>query len=135
MKVKAIIERGNDGTFGIYIDLKENRLTYGILGDGNTVKEAIEDFYNSYNEMKEYYKEINKAFQEVEFEFKYDIASFLEHYSKVLSPAGLQRITGINQGQLSHYVTGKRKPRQPTVEKMQKALHSFASEIGQIQFV
>ena len=44
IKVKAFIERGNDGTYGVYVDLDDNRLNYGVIGDGNTVSEAIQDF-------------------------------------------------------------------------------------------
>jgi hypothetical protein len=76
IKVNAIIEMGEDGTYSVYPDLSENRLTYGIIGDGNTAQEAIDDFFNSYNEMKIYYKEIGKNFQDAEFEFLYDVASF-----------------------------------------------------------
>jgi len=56
-------------------------------------------------------------------------------HSKILSLAGLQRITGVNQGQLSHYVTGHRKPRPKTVEKIEKSLHAFAEEISQVHFI
>ena len=45
INVKALIERGKGGAYGVYIDLKENRLNYGIIGDGNTVNEAIKDRY------------------------------------------------------------------------------------------
>jgi len=135
MKVKAFIERGNDGSYGIYVDLEDNTLNYGIIGDGLTVKDAIDDFYNSYKEMKELYKSENKHFKEAEFEFKYDTASFLAYYSNVLSLAGLGRLTGIAQGQLSHYVTGRRKPSQKTVQKIEKSLHKFADEISKVQLV
>jgi predicted RNase H-like HicB family nuclease len=134
-KINAFIERGTDGTYGIYIDLEENQLSYGIIGDGNTVKEALDDFQNSYDEMKALYKDMNKDFEEVEFVFKYDMASFLQYYSDVLSLAGLGRLTGVNQGQLSHYITGKRKPSQKTKEKIEGALHQFSKEIGQVEFV
>jgi len=135
MKVMALIERGNDGSYGVYVDLEDKTLNYGIIGDGKTVKEAIDDFYNSYKEMKELYKSENKHFKEAEFEFKYDTASFLSYYSNVLSLAGLVRLTGIAQGQLSHYVTGRRKPSQKTVQKIEKSLHKFADEISQVQLV
>ena len=135
MKVKAFIERGNDGSYGVYVDLEDKTLNYGILGDGETVKEAIDDFYNSYKEMQELYKCENKHFKEAEFEFKYDTASFLAYYSNVLSLAGLGRLTGIAQGQLSHYVTGRRKPSQKTVQKIEKSLHKFADEISKVQLV
>jgi hypothetical protein len=135
MKVKAFMERGNDGSYGVYVDLEDNTLNYGIIGEGKTSKEAVDDFYNSYKEMKELYASENKHFEEAEFEFKYDTASFLAYYSNVLSLAGLGRLTGINQGQLSHYVTGRRKPSQKTVQKIEKSLHDFAAEIGQVQLM
>ncbi|WP_234998041.1 type II toxin-antitoxin system HicB family antitoxin [Parabacteroides sp. Marseille-P3160] len=98
MTIRAVIERGDDGTYGVYIDLDENRLGYGIIGDGKTVNEAIEDFYNSYREMEALYKDENKPFQEMTFEFKYDVASFLAFYSKKFTLAGLETITGVSQG-------------------------------------
>ena len=133
--VKAFIERGNDGRYGVYVDLENKTLNYGIHGDGNTAKEAIEDFITSYNEMKAFHLQKGKYFVEAEFNYVYDTASFLAYYSNVLSLAGLQRITGVNQGQLSHYVTGHRKPSQKTVQKIEKSLHAFANEISQVHFI
>ena len=75
-KIKAFVERGNDGTYGVYVDLKDNSLNYGIIGDGNTVREAIEDFKAGYFEMKDIYEKEGKSFVEAEFEFHYDTASF-----------------------------------------------------------
>lgn len=135
MKVKALIERGNDGTYGVYIDLNEDRLTYGIHGYGETVEEAIEDFCNSYNEMKAYYAEERKPFVEIVFLYQYDVASFLNYYSKFISLAGLEKITGINQGQLSHYLNGHRNPSKKTIEKIERRLHSFANDLSQVHFV
>jgi hypothetical protein len=133
--VKAFIERGNDGTYSVYVDLENNTLNYGIHGDGDSAKEAVEDFISGYEEMKEFYRQKGKEFVEAKFTYVYDTASFLAYYSKVLSLAGLQRITGVNQGQLSHYVTGHRKPSPKTVEKIEKSLHAFAEEISQVHFV
>jgi len=134
-KVKAFIEIGNDKTYGVYVDLDDNTLNYGIHGDGSTVREAVDDFLNSYQEMKEYYKEIKKKFIEVEFDFHYDVASFLAYYGNVITLAGLERLTGVNRGQLSHYVTGRNKPTKKTTEKIQAALHKFGKELSQIAFV
>jgi len=133
MKVKAFIERGNDGSYGVYVDLEDNRLNYGIIGEGKTVTEAIDDFRNSYKEMKELYISENKSFEEAEFEFKYDTASFLAYYSNVLSLAGLGRLTGIAQGQLSHYVTGRRKPSPKTTKKIEDSLHKLGADMLQLE--
>ncbi|WP_194775447.1 helix-turn-helix domain-containing protein [Pararhodonellum marinum] len=133
MEVKVKIERGDDGTYGAYIET--NKLPYGIIGEGNTANEAIQDFLNSYQEMKQHYMRKGKAFVEAQFEFVYDVASFLNYYSKVLTLAGLEKITGINQGQLSHYVTGRRKPGKKTVEKIEQNLHRFADELKEVGFL
>ena len=76
IKIKAFIERGKDGTYGVYVDLNENRMNYGVIGDGHTVSEAIEDFYGCYEDMKKSFENDNQYFQEAEFEFHYDTASF-----------------------------------------------------------
>jgi hypothetical protein len=136
MQIDVLIEKGLDGTFDVHFGEQTKGLTFGLLGQGNNVQEAIADFHNSRNEMKAYYNEIGKSFPEdLEFVFKYDTASFLAYYSNVLSLAGLGRLTGIAQGQLSHYVTGRRKPSQRTVQKIEKSLHKFAAEISQVQLV
>jgi hypothetical protein len=134
-RVKAFIERGNDGTYGVYVDLDDNTLNYGIHGDGNTVNEAIEDFNVSYLEMKDVYKEKGMRFVEAEFEFLYDTASFLNYYTNYFSLAGLSRLTGIHQGQLSHYVNGTRNPSKQTIQKIDNSIHAFAKNLNQVQFV
>ena len=61
-------------------------------------------------------------------------ASFLNYYGKVLTLAGLEKITVINQGQLSHYVTVRRKPGKKTVEKIEQNLHQFTDELKEVGF-
>jgi len=133
MKAIVIIEITTENKYFVYMD--NGSLAFGITGFGNTVEEAKCDLLLAYEEMKELFKDEDYPIPELEFEYKFDVASFLEHYSKVLSLAGLGRLTGVAQGQLSHYVTGKRKPSQKTVAKIEKSLHNFAAEIGQVQFV
>ena len=75
MKTTALIEKGKDGTFGIFTpEIKST-----IIGEGNTVAEAKADFLNSANELLNYHKEPGSKIPEelinIEFEFKYDIAS------------------------------------------------------------
>lgn len=133
--VNAFIERGNDGMYSVYVDLEDKTLNYGIHGTGKTVQDAVSDFHSAYEGMKEYHKQKGKDFVEAKFNFKYDLPSFLQYYSNKLSLAGLERITGVNQGQLSHYINGYRKPSKRTVEKIEKGLHEFAKEISQVNFV
>lgn len=130
MKISVLIERGKDGTYGAYID-GDNPLECGITGDGNTAAEAMNDFMA----VAESFKKDGYIPDNVEFEFSYDMTSFLNYYSQVLTLAGLSRLTGIAQGQLSHYVTGRRHPSAKTVEKMQKAINNFGKDLSTVHFV
>lgn len=135
-KIDVIIETGADKRFEAVIDPdKDYGLTFGLLGEGKSVDECIEDFYASAEEMKSYYAEIGKDFPELEFNFVYDTASFLSYYSDVLSLAGLEKITGVNQRQLSHYLNRVKKPRTDTVKKIEAGIRQFATELGRVHFV
>ena len=133
-KVRVFIERASDGSYSAYMP-DDNNLSYGIIGTGMSIDETISDFHDAYKGMKEHYADSGKYFEEVEFEFSYDIPSFLAYYSNRLSLAGLERITGVAQGQLSHYVTGRRRPSKKTIEKIQTALQNFGKELSHVNFV
>lgn len=133
--VKAFIERGSDGTYGVYVDLEDNTLNYGIHGDGETVEDAIDDFNQSYFDMKDIHQEKGEPFVEAEFVFNYDLVSFLQYYSKYFSYAAMSRITGVNETQLSQYVQGYRNPSTKTAKKIEERIHEFAKELSQVQFV
>ena len=130
-KINVVIERGIDGSFSAYI--ADDNCEFGCIGEGKSVEETKADFMKAVGEMQEVYAEEGSKFPDVEFDFIYDMASFLNYYAYAFSLAGLARITGVNQGQLSHYVTGRRRPSKSTVEKIE-SLHDFANEIGQVKF-
>ena len=71
MKVQVIIERGVDDTFDANMEFISN-IPFGLLGQGKTVSEAIDDFYNSYDEIKAMYKAEGNECPALEFEFKHD---------------------------------------------------------------
>lgn len=131
-KINVVIERGIDGSFSAYI--ADDNCEFGCIGEGKSVEETKADFMKAVGEMQEVYAEEGSKFPDVEFDFIYDMASFLNYYAYAFSLAGLARITGVNQGQLSHYVTGRRRPSKSTVEKIEQSLHDFVNEIGQVKF-
>jgi len=79
MITTALIERGKDGTFGVFTP----DINHTIIGDGDTVEEAIADFENSVEEMILSYTEIGREIPEelkdIQFVYKYDIASISEN--------------------------------------------------------
>ncbi len=130
-KVKVFIEMSEYG-YSAYMD--DTPLDYGCIGEGKTVEETIADFQSAYDEMREHYKEEGKVFEEVELEFFYDTASFLQAFVKAFSLAGLERITGVNQTQLGHYLHGRSKPSRKTIQRIEKGVHDFAKDLSAIRF-
>lgn len=125
--IKAKIEGNRKNGFNVY--LPDSKLPFGLFGEGETEKEAIEDFKNLYEEMKADYERASGKKLNYQFEFSYDVPTLLEHYRGYLTLAGLQRITGINQMQLSQYLNGVRNPTTKTISKIEKAIHSFGQEL------
>jgi predicted RNase H-like HicB family nuclease len=126
----AVITRGDD-QFAAWI----NEVP-GVYGAGDTVEEAKQSLQDGLN----LYIEENKVLPEVlqrsyQFIYEYDMPSFLEHFGKVIGKAGLERITGVNQKQLGHYMSGFRKPKADTLKKIEKGLHNFAQELKEIHFI
>lgn len=131
-KVRTVIERASDGSYGIYMDIEPKEMDYFITASGKSMEEAKEDFFKCYEEMREHYRETGRPFTEVEFCFEYDVVSYLEYYSSLFTLCGLSKITGIAKGQLSHYVTGKNKPNAKNEQKILEGLRAFGRDIAQL---
>lgn len=55
-------------------------------------------------------------------------------YAGIFSLAGLEKLTGVSQAQLGHYLHGRRKPSRRTIDKIQKGVNHFAKELTAIKF-
>lgn len=131
--VQVTIERGLDGSYTAHFS--DERMPFGLIGDGHSVGEAVADFYQTNEDMRAYYAQAGKPFPEVNYNFVYDMPSFLQYYAYAFTLAGLERITGVNQGQLSHYITGRRKPSEKTIRKIEERIHAFGEEIAAVKFL
>lgn len=134
MKAQVTIERGTDGSFDATMEYLAE-VPFGLLGQGATVAETLADFRNSYREMREMYEAEGKTCPELEFMYKYDVPSFLQYYAYAFTLAGLERITGVNQKQLGHYIAGVRKPSEKTARKIEESIRCFAKDLEAVRFV
>ena len=127
MKVRVIIETGKDLNFDIYTD--DDSLGFMLLGQGKTLEEAKHDLMKCKEETKEAFAKLGKHFDfdSLEFEYVFDTISFLKYSPFTLM--GLSKATGINSKQLSHYVTGYRKPSPKTVQRIQEGVTRFAETL------
>lgn len=131
-KVNAVIGRVREGEYVYSAVMEADDVPFGLNGTGRTIEEAKEDFLEAYKDIKDLMAEEGKHYEELDFCYSYDIPSFLDYYAYALSLAGLERITGINQRQLSHYINGTSKPRKATVERFRTRIKSFAEELYSI---
>lgn len=125
--IRAVIERAADGRYSIYMD--DDTLLWSCMGDGDTEAEARADFMEGYAEMRSHFESQGKPFEEVEFRFVTDYVSMLQYLSSVFTLVGLSRLTGINKGQLSHYITGTSRPKPRTIERIRTGLRDFAHSL------
>ena len=132
-KVKVIVERGKDGRYSAFMDCYD--YDFALAGFGSTAKEALADFYECVQEEKIMTEKEGKTMPVLEYDIRYDVTSFLDYYADILSKSGLEKITGINQKQLWHYSSGKRKPTQKTSMRIQENLHRFADNLRQVRFI
>jgi predicted RNase H-like HicB family nuclease len=134
MKTIALIEKGKDGTFGVYTP----EIDHTIIGEGNTVADAKTDFENSVNEVFASYEEMGKQLpselQNIEFEYRYDIASLFNYYN-FINVSKFARIAGINASLMRQYKSGNQYISEAQMLKIENALHKIANEISAIKLV
>lgn len=65
-----------------------------------------------------------------ELVFSYvDVATLLHACEPYVSLAAISRVSGINQGQLSHYANGMKKPREEQRRRIVESLHSIGQQL------
>lgn len=127
MRTKTVlIERAPDGGYSAYV---KEEMPYGVIGQGNTVQEVIEDFKDCVEDMRETYAESGEDFEEFDFTFEHDTRSVLEYFKDVFSMPAIQKMTGINDKQLFHYYSGISVPKKETTLKIEKAFHELGREL------
>lgn len=104
----------------------------GIFAAGDTIEDTKADTYEAIRLIKENLPEDRWPEQikgEFEIIWKFDVPSFLEYYSEYLSLAGMEKMTGINQKQLSNYLNRRSVPRPKQADRIISGLHRFAREL------
>lgn len=134
MDVTVYLSREADGSYSAYAD-ERAPINYGLIGEGKTPQEAINEWNNMYVAMKQSYEEDNMPFVEATFHFAYDVPSFLCYYSTLIPFSGLSKLTGVSATQLLQYANGNRNPKPQTAAKIQAGLKAFAADLSQLQFV
>ncbi|MBN8788350.1 MAG: hypothetical protein J0I84_14760 [Terrimonas sp.] len=130
-KVTAVVEASKDG-FGIYVENDDLPLT----SFGSTIEAAKKDLADVLKEMVQSYKkaDLPKAYNggKIEFVYKYDIGSILQHFG-VFDTSALAKRLGINASLLRQYKGGLAKAGPKQKQKIQTGLHNLGRELLSIK--
>lgn len=127
----ALIEKGEDGTYGIYTpDLQSV-----IVGEGETVEEAKDDFENSVIEVRKAFSEkrktLPKELQELKFIYKFDVAS-LFNYIDCINVSKFAQIAGISPSLMRQYKSGNTYISEKQAAKIESSLHDLGKKLMQV---
>ena len=123
-KIKVIIDW--DENFGAVSDLVD-----GCVATGKTFNQIKENYASALEfhleglEQEEIPPELSGKY---ELEFELTAQALLHRFDKILTRATLSRITGINERQLGHYVSGYRNPKAEQRKKIVEAFHQLGKE-------
>jgi predicted RNase H-like HicB family nuclease len=128
MKTTALIEKGKDGTFGIFTP----NINSTIIGSGDTVLEAKADFENSVKEIIQFYKEDGIELPEelcnIEFEYKWDIASVFDYFNWI-NASKLAKTLDITPSLMRYYKKKNSYISEMQARKIETGLHRLADEL------
>lgn len=128
------IEKQSDGTYIAYNTTGDK---VQLIGTGDTIKEAKDDFFNSIKEVKESYVELGDQMPEClsePVEFRFDISSLFEYYS-MLNVSALGRYLGINDSLMRQYKKGDTPISDAQLKKIETGIRRLGSELATLRLV
>ena len=132
--MNVTIEKQSDGTYIAYnIDGDQ----VGLIGTGNSVAEAKEDFFNSMAEVREDYKGMGEAIPvclNEQVSFNFDISSLFEYYN-IFNVSALAKYLGINASLMRQYKKGDTPISDAQLRKIENGMHNLAHELSALSLV
>ncbi|MDE6280109.1 MAG: hypothetical protein K2M05_09080 [Paramuribaculum sp.] len=128
------IEKQSDGSYIAYNTTGDK---VRLIGTGDSVKEAKEDFFNSLEEVKESYIDLGDEMPVClteNIEFRFDISSLFEYYS-MLNVSALGRYLGINDSLMRQYRNGSAQISDKQLEKIEAGIHRLGLELAALRLV
>lgn len=128
------IEKQSDGTYIAYNTTGDK---VQLIGTGDTVKEAKEDFFNTLDEVKQSYIDLGDQMPDClneNIEFRFDLTSLFEYFS-MFNVSALARYLGINESLMRQYRNGKAQISDKQLEKIEAGFHRLGSELTALRLV
>ena len=133
MKTVAIVEMWDDKTISVYVPEFDG---FNLNGQGKSVdgaKRSLHECIDDYITMlKEQGNEVPGELKNVEFEYKYDIASFFDNF-KFISVSTFAKYAGINPSLMRQYKQRIAFASEAQKAKIEEAIHRAAREMLAVQ--
>ena len=132
--MKVSIEKQSDGSYIAY-NITGDKVQ--LIGTGESVREAKEDFFNSLEEVISDYEERGNGVPPClseDVEFNFDISSLFEYYS-MFNVSALGRYLGINPSLMRQYRKGDTAISEKQLEKIEAGIHKLGEELSSISLV
>lgn len=134
-KVVAVIEKGKDGLFSVYV--AEGLEEIALNGQGDSVQEAIDDMMVALDECKQAYIEDGDPVPEeiagdIDFTYKYDVASLFDRFDEI-NLSSFSKKVGINASLLRQYKNGLAFASRKQVDKIKNGLHELGRQLSAAQ--
>ncbi len=128
------IEKDTDGSYIAY-NIDDSDFT--LLGRGETVADAKEDFFNSVAEIKASFEATGRIVPAVLTElphFQFDISSLFEYYS-MINVSAFARHIGINDALMRQYRQGGTYVSEVQLKKIEKAINQLGTELSTLSII
>ena len=132
--MEVSIEKQSDGSYIAYNTTGDK---VSIIGTGDTVKEAKEDFFNSVKEVRGDYvdrSETVPAELDESVDFRFDLSSLFEYYS-IFNVNALGKYLGINPGLMRQYKKGDTPISDVQLSKIEDGIHRLGKELAALSLV
>ena len=132
--IKAIIEKGSDGLYSIYLPE-----IAGIFGTGETEAEAKESLSDAIEMVSEHVEETGEyeyyapLLKNHTIEYAYDLSGFFKTFD-FFDVTALSKRIGINSSLMRRYKTGMTKASSSQKAKILDGVHSVADELYAVKF-
>ena len=128
MKTVAIVEMWDDKTISVYVPEFDG---FNLNGQGKSVDEAKRSLHECIDDYITMLKEQGEL-KNVEFEYKYDIASFFDNF-KFISVSTFAKYAGINPSLMRQYKQRIAFASEAQKAKIEEAIHRAAREMLAVQ--
>ena len=125
-KILVIVEKGTDGYYWCRTEEAINN-TF-LTSSGKTVAEAKRDLQDCYEEAKADAYENGADWEDVEFEYKFDLQSFFNYFS-FLNVNDIARRAGINESLMRQYNGGFKKAGEKTYHRLSACVAEIKKEL------